>query len=138
MEKIFIPQKLKNAIYQLKNVLECAVIGIPDEKWGEAVHAIIRLKENTSIDEKEVIEHCHKNIAGFKCPKSVSFREAPMPVSGAGKVLKTELRKPFWKDTDTWRKEPDFWRKGIMKKLPVLASLSIVMFTGIILTLMLK
>ena len=44
----------------------------------------------------------------------------------------------FWKDTDTWRKEPDFWRKGIMKKLPVLASLSIVMFTGIILTLMLK
>ena len=44
----------------------------------------------------------------------------------------------FWKDTDTWRKEPDFWRKGIMKKLPVLASLSIVMFTGIILTLMFK
>ena len=44
----------------------------------------------------------------------------------------------FWVGTDTWRKEPDFWRKGIMKKLPVLASLSIVMFTGIILTLMLK
>tara|TARA_Y100000992_G_scaffold296307_1_gene258346 strand:+ start:406 stop:567 length:162 start_codon:yes stop_codon:yes gene_type:complete len=44
----------------------------------------------------------------------------------------------FWEGTDTWRKEPDFWRKGIMKKLPVLASLSIVMFTGIILTLMLK
>lgn len=92
--------EVENAIYQLKNVLECAVIGIPDEKWGEAVHAIIRLKENTSIDEKEVIEHCHKNIAGFKCPKSVSFREAPMPVSGAGKILKTELRKPFWKDSD--------------------------------------
>ena len=92
--------EVENAIYQLKNVLECAVVGIPDEKWGEAVHAIIRLKENTSIDEKEVIEHCHKNIAGFKCPKSVSFREAPMPVSGAGKILKTELRKPFWKDSD--------------------------------------
>ena len=44
----------------------------------------------------------------------------------------------FWKDTDTWRKEPDFWRKGIMKKLPVLASLSIVMVTGIILTLIFK
>ena len=85
--------EVENTIYQLKNVLECAVIGIPDEKWGEAVHAIIRLKENTSIDEKEVIGHCHKNIAGFKCPKSVSFREAPMPVSGAGKILKTDLRK---------------------------------------------
>ncbi len=44
----------------------------------------------------------------------------------------------FWRDTDTWRKEPDFWRKGIMKKLPVLASLSIVMVTGIILTLIFK
>ena len=44
----------------------------------------------------------------------------------------------FWKDTNTWRDEPDFWRKGIMKKLPVLASLSIVMFTGIILTVVLK
>ena len=44
----------------------------------------------------------------------------------------------FWRDTDTWRKEPDFWRKGIMKKLPVLASLSIVLVTGIILTLIFK
>ena len=44
----------------------------------------------------------------------------------------------FWKDTNTWRDEPDFWRKGIMKKLPVLASLSLVLFSGIILTLLLK
>jgi hypothetical protein len=44
----------------------------------------------------------------------------------------------FWKDTDTWRKEPDFWRKGIMKKLPVLVSLSFVMFIGIILTIIFK
>jgi hypothetical protein len=44
----------------------------------------------------------------------------------------------FWKDTDTWRKEPDFWRKGIMKKLPVLVSLSFVMFVGIILTIIFK
>ena len=53
-------------------------------------------------------------------------------------MAKNNKNVDFWKDTDTWRKEPDFWRKGIMKKLPVLASLSIVMFTGIILTLMLK
>ena len=90
--------EVENSIYQLPDVLECAVIGIPDEKWGEVVHAIVRLKEQGSIEDKDIIDHCHKNIAGFKCPKSVSFRSEPMPVSGAGKILKTELRKPFWKD----------------------------------------
>ena len=48
------------------------------------------------MDEPAIIEHCHEHIAGFKCPKSVSFRDEPMPLSGAGKILKTELRKPFW------------------------------------------
>ncbi len=90
--------EVENSIYQISGVLECAVIGIPDEKWGEVVHAIVRLKEQESLEEKDIIDHCHKNIAGFKCPKSVSFRNEPMPVSGAGKILKTELRKPFWKD----------------------------------------
>ena len=90
--------EVENAIYQISDILECAVIGIPDAKWGEIVHAIVRLKTEGSISEKEIIDHCHKNIAGFKCPKSVSFRVDPMPVSGAGKILKTELRKPFWKD----------------------------------------
>ena len=90
--------EVENAIYQISDILECAVIGIPDEKWGEIVHAIVRLKTEESITEKEIIDHCHENIAGFKCPKSVSFRVEPMPVSGAGKILKTELRKPFWKD----------------------------------------
>ena len=90
--------EVENSIYQIPDVLECAVIGIPDEKWGEVVHAIVRLKEQGSIEDKDIIDHCHKNIAGFKCPKSVSFRSDPMPVSGAGKILKTELRKPFWKD----------------------------------------
>ena len=66
---------------------------------GEAVHAILRMKENTSIEAKEVIEHCHKNIAGFKCPKSVSFRGSYAGIR-SWKILKTELRKPFWKDSD--------------------------------------
>jgi len=53
-------------------------------------------------------------------------------------MSKVNKNTEFWRDTDTWRKEPDFWRKGIMKKLPVLASLSIVLVTGIILTLIFK
>ena len=84
----------------MDGILECAVIGVPDLKWGETVHAIIRLKDGQFQTEKSVIEHCHENIAGFKCPKSVSFIKDPMPVSGAGKILKTELRKPFWKESD--------------------------------------
>ncbi len=92
--------EVENTIYQMGNILECAVIGVPDEKWGESVHAIVRLKENANVSEKEIIEHCHNNIAGFKCPKSISFRSDPMPVSGAGKILKTELRKPFWQDNE--------------------------------------
>ena len=92
--------EVENTIYQMEGIVECAVIGIPDSKWGEVVHAVIRLKEGLNTSEEQIIEYCHKNIAGFKCPKSVSFRNEPMPVSGAGKILKTELRKPFWQGNE--------------------------------------
>ena len=88
--------EVENAIYQLDGVIECAVIGIPNAEWGEAVHAIVRKDPSSSIADNDVILHSKKLIAGFKCPKSVSFREDPMPLSGAGKILKTTLRKPFW------------------------------------------
>ncbi len=88
--------EVENAVYQHPAVVECAVIGVPDEKWGERVHAIVRLGEGQSASEQEIIEHCQKLIAGFKCPRSVSYSEEPLPLSGAGKILKTELRKPFW------------------------------------------
>ena len=87
----------ENAIYQLDGVVECAVIGIPDEQWGETVHAIVRKQSESKISEEDVIAHSKSLIAGFKCPKSVSFRDDPMPLSGAGKILKTKLREPFWK-----------------------------------------
>ena len=69
---------------------------VPDDKWGERVHAIVRLHEGAKVDEAEIISHCHDLIANYKCPRSVSFRTEPMPLSGAGKILKTELRKPYW------------------------------------------
>jgi long-chain acyl-CoA synthetase len=88
--------EVENAIYQHDAVVECAVIGIPHEKWGEQVHAIVRLANGKMLDEAAVIAHCHEWIANYKCPRSVSFETAPLPLSGAGKILKTELRQPYW------------------------------------------
>lgn len=88
--------EVENALYQHAAVNQCAVIGIPHEKWGEQVHAIVMVQEGQETTEDEVIAHCKSLIAGFKCPRSVSFQTEPLPLSGAGKILKTELRKPFW------------------------------------------
>ncbi len=78
------------------DVLECAVIGIPDEKWGERVHAIVRPKPGAQATADDLIAHCKAKIAGFKCPQSVEFRGAPFPISATGKVLKRDLRAPYW------------------------------------------
>ncbi|MEM9315380.1 MAG: long-chain fatty acid--CoA ligase [Pseudomonadota bacterium] len=73
-----------------------AVIGIPDDTWGEVVHAIVILKSDSEASEEDLTEHCKSLIASYKCPRSYTYRNEPLPLSGAGKVLKTELRKPFW------------------------------------------
>ena len=92
--------EVEQALYTHPDVAECAVIGIPDEKWGEAVHAVVRLKPGKSPAPEALIAHCHALIANYKCPRSVAFREEPLPLSGAGKILKTELRKPYWEGRD--------------------------------------
>lgn len=86
----------ENAIYQHPAVKECAVIGIPHKDWGEQVHAVVVLHEGQTLAEEELRKHCAELIAGYKCPRSVTFQKEPLPVSGAGKILKTEIRKPFW------------------------------------------
>ncbi|MBC8239204.1 MAG: long-chain-fatty-acid--CoA ligase [Alphaproteobacteria bacterium] len=88
--------EVENAIYQHPMVVECAVIGIPHEKWGEQVHAIVRLADGGEADEAAIIAHCHEWIANYKCPRSVSFATEPLPLSGAGKILKNDLRQPYW------------------------------------------
>lgn len=88
--------EVENAIFEHPGVLEAAVIGIPDERWGEAVAAIVVPREGHTPTEHDIIEHCRALIAGYKCPKKVVFQAEPLPKSGPGKVLKTELRKPFW------------------------------------------
>jgi acyl-CoA synthetase (AMP-forming)/AMP-acid ligase II len=87
--------EVENALAQHPAVGACAVIGIPSEEWGEAVHAVVVLKPGMTAKEVEMTAHCKTLIAGYKCPRSIEFRAA-LPLSGAGKILKTELRKPFW------------------------------------------
>ena len=88
--------EVEDAIYLHPAVAECAVIGIPDEQWGEAVHAIVVPKAGARLDAAAVVEHCRARIASFKCPRSVEVRSGELPKSGPGKILKTDLRRPFW------------------------------------------
>lgn len=87
--------EVENALSQHGAVEASAVIGIPSSEWGEAVHAVIVAKPGVATSPEELIAHCKTLVAGYKCPRSVEFRDA-LPLSGAGKVLKAELRKPFW------------------------------------------
>jgi long-chain acyl-CoA synthetase len=92
--------EVENAISLMTEVAEVAVIGIPDETWGEAVHAIVVPLADCTLTAEAVIAHCKGRIASFKAPRSVEIRAAPLPLSAAGKILKTQLRAPFWRDKD--------------------------------------
>ena len=94
-ENIF-SAEVENALSSHANVVECAVIGVPDDRWGERVHAVVRLRSGGGGDPAELIAHCRTLIAGYKVPRTIEFRDEPLPLSAAGKVLKTELRKPYW------------------------------------------
>ena len=87
--------EVENALAQHPGVGTTAVIGIPSDQWGEAVHAVVVLKSGASATAEDLIAHCHGLIANYKCPRSVEFRDS-LPTTGAGKVQKTELRKSHW------------------------------------------
>lgn len=89
--------EVENAISSHPSVAQCAVIGIPSDKWGETVHAVIVLKPECNASEEEIVAQCRERIASYKCPRSVEFR-ASLPLSSVGKILKNELRKPFWEN----------------------------------------
>ncbi|HET6793019.1 MAG TPA: long-chain-fatty-acid--CoA ligase [Acidimicrobiales bacterium] len=88
--------EVENAVASHPAVAQVAVIGIPSEQWGEAVHAIVVLKPDASATEEEIRDHARGLIAGYKVPKTVEFRTEQLPLSGAMKVLKRELRAPYW------------------------------------------
>ena len=84
--------EVEAAIRELAQVSDVAVIGLPHEKWGETVHAVVAVGPNATLTESEVIAHCRDRIAGFKTPRSVDIRRTALPLSGAGKIAKTVLR----------------------------------------------
>ena len=91
--------EVENALAKHPAVVTCAVIGIPSEQWGEAVHAVIVRRPGIDVMAADLIAHCKTLIASYKCPRSIEFMEA-LPLTGAGKVLKTKLREPFWQGRD--------------------------------------
>jgi fatty-acyl-CoA synthase len=87
--------EIERVLYEHPAVLECAVIAIPDEQWGEVAKAIITLKAGRQASETEIMDHCRKHLAGFKIPKSIEFADA-LPKGGTGKILKKVLREKYW------------------------------------------
>ena len=88
------PAEIEKALYQHPAVHMCAVIGLPDAKWGEVGKACVVLKPNQSATEEELLKFMTERLAKYKVPKSVSFMEA-LPISAAGKILKRDLREKF-------------------------------------------
>lgn len=89
------PREVEEVLYRHPAVLECCVIGIPDSKWVESVHAVVSLKNGMTVTPENLIEFCKKNLARYKAPKSVEILEA-LPKSSAGKILKRVLREKYW------------------------------------------
>ena len=89
------PAEVESALYAHPSISEAAVIGVPDPKWGEAVRAVVTLKPNATLDEKEVLAWMRGKLAAFKCPKAIDVIDV-MPRNASGKLLKRDLRAPYW------------------------------------------
>lgn len=90
------PAEVENAIFSHPDVADVAVIGVPDEQWGEAVKAVVVPKPECSPSQDDIIAYARERIAGYKCPKSVDIHPEPLPRNPSGKVLRRQLRDPYW------------------------------------------
>ncbi len=93
------PAEIENALMAHPGIADVAVVGVPDDKWGEVGKAMVVAAPDTEITEEEIIAFAKERLAGFKCPQSVNFVEV-LPRNPAGKILKRELRAPFWEGLD--------------------------------------
>ncbi|MBI3370939.1 MAG: AMP-binding protein [Betaproteobacteria bacterium] len=93
------PLEVEQAVFAHAAVQDCAVVGVPDEKWGEAIKAVVELKQGCSVSADELIAFCKQRLGSVKAPKSVDFVEA-LPRSPAGKVMRREVRKRYWTGHD--------------------------------------
>jgi acyl-CoA synthetase (AMP-forming)/AMP-acid ligase II len=91
------PSELEQLLWTHPSVLDCAVIGVPDAEWGEAVKAVVELKPGCQATAAELIALCKQKLGSVKAPKSVDFVQT-LPRSPAGKVLKKDLREPYWRN----------------------------------------
>ncbi|MEW1656090.1 AMP-binding protein [Streptomyces sp. NPDC093707] len=91
--------EVEDAIFGHPAVAEVAVIGVPHEKWGETIKALVVLAEGATAQEADIIAHCKRHLAGYKAPTSVEFRDA-IPRTATGKIQKFKLRQPYWSGLD--------------------------------------
>jgi acyl-CoA synthetase (AMP-forming)/AMP-acid ligase II len=93
------PAEVENALMSHDQIIDAAVVGVPDDKWGESVKGFVVIAENTSLSEDEIISYSRTKIAAYKCPKSIEFIKE-LPRNPSGKILRRELRDPYWKGID--------------------------------------
>ena len=91
--------EVEDVVFSHPAVAEVAVIGVPDDKWGEMVTAIVVVAEGEQVTEEEIIAHCRGKIAGYKIPKRVEFRDE-LARTATGKIQKFKLRESFWADSE--------------------------------------
>ena len=89
------PAEVENALMSHEEILDAAVVGIPDDKWGESVIAFVVVGESTTLTEDAIISYVRTQIAAYKCPKSIKFINE-LPRNPSGKILRRELRDPYW------------------------------------------
>lgn len=93
------PREVEDVLHEHPAVMEVAVVGVPDEKWGEAVKAVVVLKEGRKATAEDIIKFTKSRLANYKCPKSVDFRDS-LAKTGVGKIARSEIKREYWQSSD--------------------------------------